>query len=668
MSATELAFRALRALQARIERARAAGTPPAARADLAAAPSAWINADAPLDGGACIVAAERISEGWLEVLGLGRIDLGSPPRWNRDAKTGIEAPLGFGKDLDYRDPDVVGDIRYVWEPNRHAHLVTLAQAYALTGHAKYAAALAEQLDSWLVACPYRYGPNWSSSLEVARRLANWSTAWQLLGGITSPFLNREQSFRARWLGSIYQHAEYVAGWLSLHSSANHHLIGEGAGLLLAGLAWPHWPRARDWRAAGKAVLEREALAQVAPDGVHREQSLACHQLVLDALLVCLLAGRRNAEHFSPAFEERLEAMLDYLASVTDAAGNVPRIGDGDDAFFLDISPRASSGSLLATGAVVFKRGDFKLKAARLDDRARLLLGGGVEDKAPEHSLSPLLPPLLPPPPEAEFEQLDAEKTRLPLRQAFPEGGSFVLGCEFDTPDEIRIVADAGPLGYRSIAAHGHADALSFTLSAGGHEFFVDPGAYAWHAHPVWRQYFRGTGAHNTLRIDGLDQSVSGGSFMWLQKARAACSLWLSSADKDSFEGWHDGYMRLDDPVKHRRLIELDKKARRVLIEDRLEMADEHEVELLFHCSERCSLKAAPGGYTIRQEGSALRLTLPEHENASTTVYSGSVAPIFGWVSRAYDSRRPAPTVVWRARLSGSIVLRTEIGVPRSSAA
>ena len=647
MSATELAWRSLRALQARLERSRPAGSPAVPRAHLEAAPNAWIHADAGLEGGACVTAAERISEGWLDVLGLRDLDLGSPPRWNRDVKTGIEAPLAFGKHLDYRDPDVVGDIRYVWEPNRHAHLVTLARAYALSGQRKYAEALAEQLDSWLVACPWRYGPNWSSSLEVARRLANWSTAWQLLGGIHSRFLNDDADFRSRWLTSIYQHAEFIAGWPSLHSSANHHLIGEGAGLLLAGLCWPHWPRARAWRETGKAILERETQAQVAPDGVHREQSLACHQLVLDALLACLLAGRRNAEHFSPAFEARVEAMLDYLASVMDAGGNVPRIGGGDDAFFLDICSRPSSGSLLATGAVVFRRGDFKLKAGRLDERSRLLLGAGAE---------------------AQFEQLDAEKTRLPLRQAFPEGGSFVLGCEFDTPDEIRIVADAGPLGYRSIAAHGHADALSFTMSAGGREFFVDPGSYAWHAHPVWRHYFRGTAAHNTVRVDGVDQSVSGGNFLWLNKARAACSLWLSGADKDSFEAWHDGYMRLEDPVKHRRLIELDKKARRVIIEDRLEMGDEHEVELVFHCSEQCSLKAAPGGYTIRQEGLAIRLTLPEHEKASTTVYNGSVAPIFGWVSRAYDSRRPAPTVVWRARLSGSVVLRTEIGVPRSSAA
>ena len=42
------------------------------------------------------------------------------------------------------------------------------------------------------------------------------------------------------------------------------------------------------------------------------------------------------------------------------------------------------------------------------------------------------------------------------------------------------MADAGPLGYQTIAAHGHADALSFTLSVGGMEFLVDPGTYAYH--------------------------------------------------------------------------------------------------------------------------------------------------------------------------------------------
>jgi hypothetical protein len=373
--------------------------------------------------------------------------------------------------------------------------------------------------------------------------------------------------------------------------------------------------------------------------------VAYQQFVLDLLLLCLLAGKANKEWFSADYESRIESMLDYLASIMDAGGNVPMFGDSDDGLAIPLSPAEDFcpyKSLLATGALLFRRGDFKQKAGRLDDKTRWLFGAEAG---------------------AQFAALDAKATRLPPRQAFPDGGYFVLGCGFETQGELRLVADAGPLGYRSIAAHGHADALSFTLSVGGREFLVDPGTYAYHTHERWRSYFRGTSAHNTLRIDGLDQSVPGGNFMWLAKARAGCSLWLSSPEKDSFEGWHDGYLRLEDPVKHRRLIELDKRARRVIVEDTLEMEEEHDVELFFHFSELCRVDPADSkSFVVSQAGVSIRIYLPVVENSSAHVYCGSAAPLAGWRSPAFDVRVPAPTIVWQARLSGPSRLRTEIAI------
>ncbi|MGQ0547632.1 MAG: alginate lyase family protein [Betaproteobacteria bacterium] len=636
MTPAEVANRVLRELQARAERSRLIGAaaPPPPHAEHA--PNSWMHCAGGIDAAPYVAAAERIAEGWLDVFALRPVDLGTPPRWNRDPKSGIEAPLLFGKTLDYRDPDLVGDIKYLWEPNRHLQLVTLAQAYRLTGGKKYFITLENQLDSWMLACPYGYGPNWASALEAALRLVSWSTAWQLLG----PALEEKPGFKERWLRSVYQHATFIRGWFSLHSSANNHLIGEAAGLFLAALTWPCWPAAREWLACAQRILEQQALAQNAPDGVNREQALWYQQFVLDLLVLCLLAGKANGKWFSADYESRIEAMMDFIASVMDAGGNVPMIGDADDGLATGLAPGACPfRSLLALGALLFKRGDFKLKAGRLDDRARWLLGEGAD---------------------ARFQALDAGATRLPLRQTFPEGGYAVLGCDFDTPAELRLVADAGPLGYRSIAAHGHADALAFTLSAGGREFLIDPGTYAYHTQERWREYFRGTAAHNTVRIDGLDQSVPGGSFMWLRHARAGCSLWLSSPEKDSFEGWHDGYLRLEDPVKHRRLIQLDKRARRVVLEDVLEMEDEHEVEIFFHCSERCRVGAAPGGYALERDGIAVQLALPE--GGAARLERGSLAPILGWVSRAFDRREPTSTIVWYARLTGRVVLRSEIRV------
>jgi len=644
MTAAEVAFRAGRALQVRAERLGALRAARAPEPQFGQPVHPWVCIPANARAARYLAAADRIREGALDVFALPGADLGQPPRWNRDPKSGIQAPLVYGKTLDYRDSDVVGDIKYLWEPNRHLQLVTLAQAYAMSGAVKYFEELAEQLDSWFVACPSGLGPNWASSLEAAIRLVNWSIAWQLIGGagcrqFESP---RYAGLRQRWLRSVFEHAEFVRGWFSLHSSANNHLIGEAAGLFVAGVTWPHWKRASLWADTGKRVLEREALAQNAPDGVNHEQAVWYQHFVLDFLVFCLLAGRANGRGFSAEYEARIESMLDYLASIMDAGGNVPQFGDADDGRMARLAQGEGCcpyKSLLATGAILFGRGDFKLKAGALDDKTRALIGPGADE---------------------EYGRLDTKKTRLPLRRTFPHGGCYVLGCDFDTPAEIRLVADAGPLGYRSIAAHGHADALSFTLSAAGRELLIDPGTYAYHTRGAWRQYFRGTSAHNTVRIDGLDQSVQGGNFLWLKKANAACSVWLSSAEKDCFEGWHDGYLRLPDPVKHRRLIELDKRVRRIVVEDTLEMAEDHEVELFFHCHEESRVSAVDGGFLVRRGEVSLRITLPDIPGARIELLRGSLSPMSGWVSRAFDCRQPAPTIAWRARLIGRSVLRTEM--------
>ncbi|MEO7813370.1 MAG: alginate lyase family protein [Usitatibacter sp.] len=564
--------------------------------------------------------------------------------WNQDPKTGIEAPLAFGKELDYRDAELVGDCKYLWEVNRHQHLVTLAQAYVLSGEAKYARTIRAHLESWFEACPFRMGPQWASSLEAGLRLANWTLAWQLLGGADSELFSGEDGarFRARWLESVYQHSEFIAGHFSLHSSANNHLIGEAMGLYLAGVAWPHWPRSAYWRSTARAILEREALLQNAADGVNREQAVSYQQFTFDLLLFPLLAARANGEEFPAAYRGRLEAMLEFLASIMDVGGNLPMFGDADDAHVARLDPRDAFSrfhSSLATGAILFERGEFRTKAGALDDKTRWLIG---------------------PDADLRYATLQAGTGALPIHTEFPEGGYCILGTDFERPEEIRVVADVGPLGYREIAAHGHADALSFTLSVAGIEFLVDPGTFAYHTGAEWRAYFRGTSAHNTVRIDGLDQSQPGGNFMWVRKAKAERVSWMSTADQDCLEGVHDGYASLADPVTHCRRIALDKRSRTLRIEDELQMRGTHAVEVFLHCAEDTEVAAIPGGVSLTRHGRTLRVRWPQEAAGAMDVLHGSTEPIGGWVSRRFDRKTPAPTLVWRATLTGPCLLRTEI--------
>ena len=644
MGLPEISYRIRQMLKAKLE-ASGIGRTPSGERMYASTPVAWLDK---LPSNISVLpyldAANRILAGRWDVFSLRDVELGFPPTWNRDPKSGRTAPLVFGKTLNYRDESLVGDIKYLWEPNRHLELVTLAQAYHLSGEMCYAEGCRILLESWFQQCPYPLGPNWTSSLEHAVRLTNWAVAWHLLGGEHSPLFASATgaAFQQRWLESVYLHCHFIAGHFSRFSSANNHLLGEYMGLFIAALNWPCWKESARWRDLAMVGLENETRKQNAPDGVNREQATWYHHEVADMMLLCGLFGRANDYDFSARFWSRLEAMLTYIAAIMDVAGQVPMIGDADDALMVRFTCKADFNpfrSLLATGAVLFERADFAAKAQGCDDKTRWLLGDAA---------SGILEQLI----QANHEQPDT-------RRAFAEGGYFILGDCLNTPDEIRLVIDAGPLGYLSIAAHGHADALAFTLSVAGREMLIDPGTYAYHTQKRWRNYFRGTAAHNTLRIDGLDQSEIGGNFMWLNQANARNVEWRCNAEIEQFSGEHDGYIRLDDPVLHRRGIRLEKTTRQIRVTDYLDCAAEHLVELHWHFHESCRVTLAERVVMARHGAVSLEMCMPDVDWVPSLVRGLEIPPL-GWVSRRFDEKTPTTTVAWRGRITAKTKLSTDI--------
>ncbi|HEX5126480.1 MAG TPA: alginate lyase family protein, partial [Rhodocyclaceae bacterium] len=487
------------------------------------------------------------------------------------------------------------------------------------------------------------GPHWTSSLEHGVRLTNWAIAWQLLlpadGSSAAPIFDGEEGerFRQLWLKSVYQHCHFIAGHLSKFSSANNHLFGEYMGLFIGALNWPLWPQSTGWKALAHAGIEEEALKQIASDGVNREQALWYQHEVADMMLLCGLFGRENGVEFSSAYWKRLETMLEFIASVLDAGGNAPSIGDADDAVMVRFSCEPDFDvyhSLLATGAVLFKRGDFKRKAGRFDAKTRWLLGDDVEK---------------------EFDTLNVGSTDLPVRRAFTEGGYYILGGDFETAREVRVVADVAPLGYLSIAAHGHADALAFTLSAGGHPLLIDSGTYSYHTDKMWRDYFRGTSAHNTMRVDGVDQSVSGGNFLWLKHAAATCEGFEYDAASCYLVGSHDGYMRLPQGVRHRRVWTYDVATRSLRVVDALEGSGAHRVEIFWHFAPACNVELKSDRVTVRSAEVALQLVWPQGLDAR--LVHGEDDPPLGWTSSSFDRKTPCTTLV----VEGTVKSDSKVG-------
>jgi hypothetical protein len=555
--------------------------------------------------------------------------LGDSIDWHRDYSSGVRSPLRYSATINQRDVAVVGNLKYVWELNRLQHLVLLALAAVWTGHGAYQEGIARQLLSWRAQNPFMRGVNWKSPLEAGIRLIAWASLAFLTRGI-QPL---EDLFSQCLKGTIYQHQYFIRKFYSKHSSANNHLVGEMAGLYVGSVFWPWYRESSAWRSFARQKLIEEINRQVEPDGVGQERATEYQLFILEFFLLAGALGQAIGDPFPQGYWERLARMLTFLTAITDRQGNLPLFGDGDSGQVVWLPETTPERARALSRLGQLRAGS----AADRDLRTALLLWGQPSETIP---LQPV-----PTPPKS--------------LQAFAQGGYYVLATDRGGDDEMMVVFDTGPLGLGPLYAHGHADALSFWLSYGGHEFLIDPGTFCYHAKAQWRAYFRGTAAHNTVCVDGEDQSVAGGPFLWRHVAHSRVEHFEDDEAFVAVEGVHDGYRRLADPVVHRRGMRLHKRSRTLVISDRLECHGRHDVEVLFHFSEKSHVRST-GPNSFQISNGIKRLNLRLDSRLRSTLYRGSENPPYGWVSRTFDVKEPTFTLVARAHVTGSTQFLTEI--------
>jgi len=561
---------------------------------------------------------DRLASGVMDLFGHHKIQLKQPVEWHLDPVTGIRAPITYGKSIDYRNSALVGNIKVMWELGRHHHLVPLAVAYALTGNERYLKAITGQIESWIDQNPFATGIHWCSALEVALRLISWTLVHSLIASrIGTEGLFAVVRDSKAFGKSVYQQAWFIRHYLSRHSSAANHLFGELSGLWVASQVFDLGEDGAKWMEEAQEELEEQLQLQVFQDGVDKEQALYYHLWVLEYALFLQISGRRVGSPYSDKFCKRIAAMAEFIRDVTPTDGNHPQLGDADDGFVTRFSatwPVDPYKEILDTEKLISE----KCITEKFTEKAFWYgIIGGYSD--------------------ALIRSKPCDSVARSYPKIYSEGGYAILGN-----DDCHLVFDAGSLGYLSIAAHGHADALSFTLALDGNWWLVDPGTYVYHRFPEWRNYFRSTRAHNCVVVDGKDQSIMSGPFMWARHASAYLTGYGNSPlDGQWAKGCHDGYQNIG--VTHCREIRLHSQSGRIDVVDELKGTSRHHVEIWFQCAPDVQVHQQVEGHVwelTRNDDSRVILLHLDAEMEWEALRGQEHPYIAGWYSSMLDSREP----------------------------
>lgn len=588
--------------------------------------------------------ADRAANHIFDLLGSGPVQYGARIDWHSDPSSAhtwdprqywawvrpARSPGGF-------------ELKAPWELSRCQHFVRLGQAAWITGDEKYAAAFASQVKSWLADNPWPLGVNWACPMEVAIRMVNW--IWGLAFFNGSPALTDD--LLAAIVRSLLQHGRHVRSNLewSPQYAGNHYLANLTglffAGILLQGLT----PEAQEWLVFSQGELEREILIQVNPDGMAFEASTSYHRLDCEFFLTALVFAEHNGISFSPAYRDRLTAMLEFIQAVTAPDGRVPQIGDNDSGRLQRLNTWANPDHewsdfryLLAVGAVLCDRPDWGLAAADQVEEALWLLGRPAVDYF--RRLAGAAPPEKP-----------------AALRVFPESG--LVGYQ---REPFYLLFRLGNVGQKGMGGHAHADALAFELYFNGQPWLIDPGTFTYSGDYSLRNHFRSSLAHNTLTVD--DQEIYPFHMDQLWNLESSSPVITHSIRETEYgveiSAAHFGYQRLKDPVQVQRTLALHCITRTCRVEDAVLASGSHELVWTFQCSPHVQVhQDQPTRVTLSSAGGD-QGTITWEARPGSPQSGPQVSIDTGLYSPGYGMMRQAPRIRVKWETQGDITLITTI--------
>jgi hypothetical protein len=486
--------------------------------------------------------------------------------------------LELGCEPDWLTPALPPDAEWRIEWSKFYYGLDLAHAFHTTGDPRFPRAWERLVRSWLRQVPVGF----DSSDVTARRIQNWIYAWDSFVN-AAYFDDFTEGFEAELLASLAAQIKHLRAHLT--PERNHRTL-ELYALFVAALALPELDADGALLDFAVTELHRNLLADIRPDGVHREHSTHYHMLVLRSFL----GARENARLYGltlPAgFDARLKRACDFALHCHRPDGSIPALSDSDTASYAD---------LLMLAADFFARPDYLYVAT-----------GGAQGIRPRQT-----------------------------NVSFPDSGYHVQRSDWGAGqktmrDARYLIFDCGALGD---GGHGHYDLLNVEIAAGGRPLIVDPGRYTYSEHGAnWRHWFKGTAAHNTVCVDGLDQTPYRCGKPKGATAQGRLLEGTSAPGLDILcgEATSPGY-----EVRHTRRIFFI-AGEYWLIVDQLRGERPHRFDLRFHLTPE-----------------AWQRTCVESNETNQVVHAPGLALVFaartpriepGWVAPQYGSKRPAPVV------------------------
>jgi hypothetical protein len=484
--------------------------------------------------------------------------------------------LALGLEPDFAHDGLAEDEEWRIEWAKFSFGLDLAHAYQETGEARYLETWERLVDAWIARVPVDHDP----TDVTGRRLQHWISAWAAFASAPG-YGGLRPGLDDRLLASIDEQAAHLRA--NLTGERNHRTL-ELYALLVVAMALPELDVNGELLAFALCELHENLETDVLPDGVHRERSTHYHLVALRSFLAAKENARRLGLPLPPGYDERLAAACEFALHVHRPDGRIPAFSDADTGDYRD---------LLLLASRLLERPDLRFAAT-----------AGREGEPP------------------------------PARcVSFPVGGYHVQRSGWGqdgTPfaEERFLLLDCGPLG---AGGHGHYDLLSLEVSAGGRQLIVDPGRYTYSeaGEQNWRHWFKGTAAHNTVCVDGLDQQRyrRGKPRPPLARARLVDHRAYRGLDVVVAEARSPRY-----EVVHERTVAFVQGAYWIVV-DRLDGERPHAYTLRFQLAPEALGRTRVDGHVVRAPGLEL-------------VFDEAHLPrlVDGWVAPEYGVKQAAPAV------------------------